>query len=193
MIAVFGWYDRFDLYLHDRIVAFDVFIIISIQDTTRGFAAILTICDIKVEKISYHLLAWHSVHTWMSDTVISLQIVVYSLQLTNMEITQRSESDSTLLKAKAMRSSQLDSLEFEDSKHSGTTLSRLNTLRKNQLFCDVTLEVGSHEVHAHRAVLASSSKYFFELFSAEANKYYKLGNFEYESFKPLVDYAYTSR
>lgn len=53
------------------------------------------------------------------------------------------------------------------------------------------------EVFAHRAVLASASPYLFDLFTAETksnrNQYKLTGNFDYDAFESLVEYAYTGR
>lgn len=79
-------------------------------------------------------------------------------------------------------------------------LGQLNQLRKSRHFCDVVLQVGSSEIHAHRAVLACASPYFFELFTAEDERktaregklQYKLnGGFERDSVERLIHYAYT--
>ncbi|XP_064119983.1 influenza virus NS1A-binding protein homolog B-like [Macrobrachium nipponense] len=79
-------------------------------------------------------------------------------------------------------------------------LGQLNQLRKSRHFCDVVLQVGSSEIHAHRSVLACASPYFFELFTAEDDRktaregklLYKLnGGFERDSVECLVHYAYT--
>jgi len=79
-------------------------------------------------------------------------------------------------------------------------LGQLNQLRKNRHFCDLVLQVGSSEIHAHRSVLACASPYFFELFTQEdelktareGRMMYKLnGGFERESIERLVNYAYT--
>lgn len=81
-------------------------------------------------------------------------------------------------------------------------MDQLNMLRKSRHFCDVVLQVGSSEIHAHRAVLACASPYFFELFTSEDERksahegklLYKLSNgFERESVEHLVNYAYTGR
>ncbi|VEN59804.1 unnamed protein product [Callosobruchus maculatus] len=61
-------------------------------------------------------------------------------------------------------------LEFFDDVHQGHILNSLNMMRKNRHFCDVILHVGSNEIHAHRAVLASASPYLFELFSSDEDK-----------------------
>ncbi|XP_063590001.1 influenza virus NS1A-binding protein homolog B-like [Penaeus indicus] len=79
-------------------------------------------------------------------------------------------------------------------------LGQLNQLRKSRHFCDVVLQVGSSEIHAHRSVLACASPYFFELFTAEdehksareGRLLYKLnGGFDRDSIERLVNYAYT--
>ena len=77
----------------------------------------------------------------------------------------------------------------------------LNTLRRTRHFCDVVLQVGHADLHAHRAVLASQSRFFYELFSESEESeqkslpfHYKLGDsFDLEAFESLVNYAYTSR
>ncbi|KAK7079220.1 hypothetical protein SK128_000532, partial [Halocaridina rubra] len=60
--------------------------------------------------------------------------------------------------------------------------------------------VGSSEIHAHRAVLACASPYFFELFTAEDERktaregklLYKLnGGFDRDSVEHLIHYTYT--
>ncbi|XP_074654344.1 influenza virus NS1A-binding protein homolog A-like isoform X2 [Tubulanus polymorphus] len=87
-------------------------------------------------------------------------------------------------------------LTFQDQRHHSDILQCLNTLRKNGQYCDVTLEVGSHEICAHKAVLASSSRYLMELFSLDEsvpNSHYKLNNFDYKHFDVLVNYVYTGK
>ncbi|XP_045127226.1 influenza virus NS1A-binding protein homolog isoform X2 [Portunus trituberculatus] len=81
-------------------------------------------------------------------------------------------------------------------------MDQLNMLRKSRHFCDVVLQVGNSEIHAHRAVLACASPYFFELFNSEdehksaheGKLLYKMnGGFERESVEQLVNYTYTGR
>lgn len=87
---------------------------------------------------------------------------------------------------------------FDDGECLNSTLKNLNKLRKNKHFCDVVLQVGAHEIHAHRPVLASVSPYLFELFSMDAEGGHEFrfklnGGFEKEAFERLIDYAYTAR
>jgi influenza virus NS1A-binding protein len=94
-----------------------------------------------------------------------------------------------------------DKLIYEDKHHKNLVLSSLNTLRRNRDFCDVVLQVGHADIHVHRAVLASQSRFFYQLFSESEESdqkslpfHYKLGdNFDVEAFESLVNYAYTSR
>jgi len=94
-----------------------------------------------------------------------------------------------------------DNLIYDDPQHKDFALSSLNTLRRTRHFCDVVLQVGHADIYAHRAVLASQSRFFYELFSEseEAEQkslpfHYKLGDaFDLEAFESLVNYAYTSR
>ncbi|XP_022913715.1 influenza virus NS1A-binding protein homolog isoform X2 [Onthophagus taurus] len=87
---------------------------------------------------------------------------------------------------------------FNDEALQEDNLSALNMMRKNRHFCDVILHIGTVEIHAHRAILASVSPYLFELFSTDHEKRienivtYKLnGGFDKSAFQILVDYAYT--
>ncbi len=50
------------------------------------------------------------------------------------------------------------------TKHGQTMLDKLNQQRMNNEFCDVTLLIEGEEHRAHKAVLASCSDYFYELF-----------------------------
>lgn len=91
-----------------------------------------------------------------------------------------------------------EGLDFEDSDHKQSLWFSLNKLRKARQLCDQTLVIGAHEVPVHRAVLASSSGYLFDLFlkheeEGQQNGMCKLKDIEYDSFTYLVDYAYTAR
>jgi influenza virus NS1A-binding protein len=92
-------------------------------------------------------------------------------------------------------------LEFTDDIHKAQLLAALNTMRKNRHFCDVILHVGSTEIHAHRAVLASASPYLSEHFANDQAQNrlenvvtFKLnGGFDKNALQILVDYAYTAK
>ncbi|XP_015590524.1 influenza virus NS1A-binding protein homolog isoform X2 [Cephus cinctus] len=79
-----------------------------------------------------------------------------------------------------------------------TQLLRTSRSSNRAVYCP--LQVGSTEVHGHRAVLAAASPYLFELFSAdgpgnnEQRVTYKLNEgFDKTALQKLVDYAYTSK
>ncbi|KAL0270414.1 UNVERIFIED_CONTAM: hypothetical protein PYX00_007832 [Menopon gallinae] len=90
---------------------------------------------------------------------------------------------------------------FTDDSHNSRTLQALNMMRKNRNFCDVVLLVGSSEIYGHRAILAASSPYLYQLFNVEEEKKgniresvmsYKLnGGFDKKSLEILIEYMYT--
>ncbi|XP_060775820.1 zinc finger and BTB domain-containing protein 11 [Neoarius graeffei] len=82
-------------------------------------------------------------------------------------------------------------------KHGQTMLDKLNQQRLNNQFCDITLLIESEEYRAHKAVLASCSEYFYELFVekgavASHEAVVDLSGFSKASFLPLLEFAYTS-
>lgn len=89
---------------------------------------------------------------------------------------------------------------FDDNTYRESIFENLNKLRKNRQFCDVILQIEASdvkEIFAHRAVLACASPYLFDLFTAESkgnrNQYKLTGNFDFDAFESLVDYAYLGR
>ncbi|KAB5584286.1 hypothetical protein PHYPO_G00105710 [Pangasianodon hypophthalmus] len=82
-------------------------------------------------------------------------------------------------------------------KHGQTMLDKLNQQRLNNQFCDITLLIEAEEYRAHKAVLASCSDYFYELFVekgavASHEAVVDLSGFSKASFLPLLEFAYTS-
>lgn len=98
---------------------------------------------------------------------------------------------------------QIKGLIYQDDHLPSQTLHSLNMMRKNRTFCDVILHVGNVELHGHRAVLASASPYFLELFTADDEQkgnarenvitYQLNGGFDRFAVEKLIDYAYTAR
>ncbi|KAH3792147.1 hypothetical protein DPMN_145638 [Dreissena polymorpha] len=86
---------------------------------------------------------------------------------------------------------------YEDAKHTTNVLNSLRQMHKRGQFCDATLIVGEHELGIHRAVLAASSPYFFQLFESsdtdDSLRTFKLKGVQFERFKPLLDFMYTGR
>ncbi|XP_066522297.1 zinc finger and BTB domain-containing protein 11 [Hoplias malabaricus] len=83
-------------------------------------------------------------------------------------------------------------------KHGQTMLDKLNQQRLNNQFCDITLLIEGEEYRAHKAVLASCSDYFYELFVekgavASHEAVVDLSGFSKASFLPLLEFAYTSQ
>ncbi|TRY89293.1 hypothetical protein DNTS_003462 [Danionella cerebrum] len=82
-------------------------------------------------------------------------------------------------------------------KHGQTMLDKLNLQRMNNEFCDITLLIEGEEFRAHKAVLASCSEYFHQLFVEKGavsshEAVVDLSGFRKASFLPLLDFAYTS-
>ncbi|XP_062852578.1 zinc finger and BTB domain-containing protein 11 [Trichomycterus rosablanca] len=83
-------------------------------------------------------------------------------------------------------------------KHGQTMLDNLNRQRLNNQFCDITLLIEGEEHRAHKAVLASCSEYFNELFiekgaASSHEAVVDLSGFSKASFLPLLEFAYTSQ
>ncbi|KAI4892008.1 hypothetical protein NFI96_034219 [Prochilodus magdalenae] len=83
-------------------------------------------------------------------------------------------------------------------KHGQTMLDKLNQQRLNNQFCDITLLIEGEEHRAHKAVLASCSDYFYELFVEKGavsshEAVVDLSGFSKASFLPLLEFAYTSQ
>uniref|UniRef100_A0AAR2LA63 Zinc finger and BTB domain containing 11 n=1 Tax=Pygocentrus nattereri TaxID=42514 RepID=A0AAR2LA63_PYGNA len=83
-------------------------------------------------------------------------------------------------------------------KHGQTMLDKLNQQRLNNQFCDITLLIEGEEYRAHKAVLASCSDYFYELFVEKGavsshEAVVDLSGFSKASFLPLLEFAYTSQ
>ncbi|XP_059608606.1 influenza virus NS1A-binding protein-like isoform X2 [Phlebotomus argentipes] len=94
-------------------------------------------------------------------------------------------------------------LKFTDNDLKSSFLQALATMRKHRLFCDVILNVGNADIHAHRNVLACVSPYLMELFSADQQTQNGSGDGSIPSYRLnggmskialqiLVDYAYTA-
>lgn len=82
-------------------------------------------------------------------------------------------------------------------KHGQTMLDKLNQQRLNNEFCDITLLIEGEEHRAHKAVLASCSEYFYQLFVEKGavsthEAVVDLSGFSKVSFLPLLEFAYTS-
>jgi len=107
-------------------------------------------------------------------------------------------------------------LVFDDHTQCTEALARLNMMRKEGHLCDAVLEVASHHIAVHRAVMACNSTYLFERFSVPPSssssspgssggaeemlgrdgykhQRVRLDGLDFDSVEVLVNYAYTSR
>jgi len=108
-------------------------------------------------------------------------------------------------------------LVFDDHAQRVEALARLNTMRKEGHLCDAVLEVASHHIAVHRAVLACNSTYLFERFSTPVSssgspsssvgsgaeemlgrdgyrhQRVRLDGLDVDSVEVLINYAYTAR
>ena len=89
-------------------------------------------------------------------------------------------------------------LEFQDSDHSRSMLDQLSHLHNCGRFCDATLVVGEHEIGIHRAVLASASSLFYDLFfraedDGRNQTVFKVKDVDWASFDLVLKFIYTGR
>ncbi|EDO46542.1 predicted protein [Nematostella vectensis] len=59
---------------------------------------------------------------------------------------------------------------YKNNEHCNKAFQVMNSLRQQNMLCDVVLKAGSIEIPAHRVVLASSSPYFFAMFTGELSE-----------------------
>lgn len=85
-----------------------------------------------------------------------------------------------------------------DVKYSREMFQSLNKMRENRSYTDVTLRVKGEVFHAHRIILAASSRYFDAMFSAgmkessQTEVEVKADDLTVEAFRLLLDFIYTS-
>lgn len=89
-------------------------------------------------------------------------------------------------------------LEFTDLQHSKDMMDQLSHLHSCGRFCDATLVVGEHEIGIHRAVLASASSFFYDMFfraeEAGLNQtMFKVKDVDWVSFDLVLKFIYTGR
>ncbi|XP_062616213.1 influenza virus NS1A-binding protein homolog A-like [Saccostrea cucullata] len=86
-------------------------------------------------------------------------------------------------------------LSYEKPGYEKDLLSSLCKLRKEKQLCDACLVVGAHDYPVHRAVLASASPFFLNMFETKEKEItFVLKDVEdHQSFEYLLDYTYTGR
>ena len=89
------------------------------------------------------------------------------------------------------------SLEFRNITLDSKVRASMEEMRQTRILCDVTLVAGNVEIPAHRIVLASSSDYFWSMFTInlkeKESSRIPIKNVEPKILTLLVDYCYTSK
>lgn len=88
-------------------------------------------------------------------------------------------------------------MEYTEREHPKCVLEYLDKMRRRGDLCDVTLIASSHEIRAHKAVLAACSQYFESMFIGEFSEPdgepIIIEEIEGDALEALVNFAYTSR
>ncbi|KAI4899930.1 hypothetical protein NFI96_007329 [Prochilodus magdalenae] len=84
-----------------------------------------------------------------------------------------------------------------DSAHPHLVLTRLSEQRSRGLFCDVTIVVEDIKFHAHRNILAATSGYFRNAFTASetcvSNQVLELPDLKSDVFASILNFIYSSK
>ena len=90
-----------------------------------------------------------------------------------------------------------DSKIFEAKDQPCQSFIRMHQLWEEKKLCDVVLDVGGKEIHAHRLVLAASSNYFYSMFVRDMMESrqdrIELKGVDPEAMTKLVDFAYSTK
>ncbi|KAG5676178.1 hypothetical protein PVAND_006027 [Polypedilum vanderplanki] len=84
---------------------------------------------------------------------------------------------------------------YKNDGHTNRSFDTMNEMRKQNLLCDVVLIADGMEIPAHKLVLASSSSYFYAMFSGfEESRQDRITiqGVDYQALQLLVEYVYTS-
>lgn len=89
-------------------------------------------------------------------------------------------------------------LEFMDLEHGNGMMEQLSHLHSCGRFCDATLVVGEHEIGIHRAVLASASSLFYDIFfraeeDGRNQTVFKVKDVDWVSFDLVLKFIYTGK
>lgn len=85
---------------------------------------------------------------------------------------------------------------YKNLNHPMKLIEGMNNLRIGGLLCDVTLVADSHEIPAHKMILAACSPYFYAMFTGFTERdrdRVVIHDVEPEALSILVDYVYTSQ
>ncbi|XP_028839329.1 zinc finger and BTB domain-containing protein 16-A [Denticeps clupeoides] len=82
-------------------------------------------------------------------------------------------------------------IQLQNPNHPTALLHKANQMRLAGTLCDVVIVVDSQEFHAHRTVLACTSK-MFEILFHRSSQHYTLDFLSPKTFQQILDYAYTA-
>ena len=86
---------------------------------------------------------------------------------------------------------------FASKGHAHHLLAKMDSLRRERHLCDVILQVGSREIHAHRLVLSACSQYFQAMFTNQMleskQEHITLSDIDENSMEEVVSFAYTGK
>lgn len=82
-------------------------------------------------------------------------------------------------------------IQLQNSSHATGLLQKANQMRLAGILCDVVILVDSQEFHAHRTVLACTSK-MFEILFHRNSQHYTLDFLSPKTFQQILEYAYTA-
>ena len=80
--------------------------------------------------------------------------------------------------------------------HMKSAFRTMQNLRKDRLMCDITINVGELEIHAHKLVLVSSIPYFYAMFTSDLveskQNSVTLKDMDSSAVEAIIDFAYTA-
>ncbi|XP_077161685.1 zinc finger and BTB domain-containing protein 16 isoform X2 [Paroedura picta] len=82
-------------------------------------------------------------------------------------------------------------IQLQNPSHATGLLQKANQMRLAGTLCDVVILVDSQEFHAHRTVLACTSK-MFEILFHRSSQHYTLDFLSPKTFQQILEYAYTA-
>ncbi|KAM9788247.1 zinc finger and BTB domain-containing protein 16-A isoform 1-T1 [Neosynchiropus ocellatus] len=82
-------------------------------------------------------------------------------------------------------------IQLQNPNHPTSLLQKANQMRLAGTLCDVVIMVDSQEFHAHRTVLACTSK-MFEILFHRSSQHYTLDFLSPKTFQQILEYAYTA-
>ena len=109
-------------------------------------------------------------------------------------VEEESKGDATKV-ANMSSNNQCPTIRFIRSPNQGSALSvAFAQMYEDNSLVDVTLNCGSHQIHAHRLVLSACSPYFRNMFEKQANPFHypivNMDNIYVEDLKMVLEFMY---